>query len=408
LLIARLVSSEPVLESQSAPNRIAFVGNDGNLWLAAPETGELSHITLDGRGYRSPTWSPDGRRLAFIGPDGGSAAALHVFDRGRDEHEVLYSSRVSAPFYVYWSPDSRSVTFLTQESAGLAMRVADAYQPDSDWMMAQGQPFYWTWSPRGDQVFMHVGGAGAFAENAHLSFLANREGAPRVEMKLTPGRFQAPVWSASGQYVYYVAADENGGDAIYKTEMATDQQTLVTTLSGSSYMVLSPDDEHIAYMQLQRGEGFPALGAAHILELESGNKRRVLEHWVAAMYWSPDGKKLALLTPAQGDENPVARVPGLAAPLAQENRFRWWVYDLEAETLDPLLPFVPTLQFIQTVSFFDQYHLSLTFWSPDSRYLVITKGQDGQEDGEVWILDTTGKEAPRQIAEGTFAVWSWQ
>jgi hypothetical protein len=26
----------------------------------------------------------------------------------------------------------------------------------------------------------------------------------------------------------------------------------------------------------------------------------------------------------------------------------------------------------------------------------------------VWVLDTSGAQPPRQIAEGTLAVWSWQ
>jgi hypothetical protein len=126
------------------------------------------------------------------------------------------------------------------------------------------------------------------------------------------------------------------------------------------------------------------------------------------MYWSPDGKKLALLTLAQDDESPTARAPGLAAPLLRHQRLRWWIYDKESETLDLLVSFVPTLNFLQTVPYFDQYHLSLTFWSPDSRYLVNTQREPESPDGTVWILDTTREEPPRRVGEGTLAVWSWQ
>jgi hypothetical protein len=101
-------------------------------------------------------------------------------------------------------------------------------------------------------------------------------------------------------------------------------------------------------------------------------------------------------------------VPGLAAPSSQLGGYRWWVYDVETESLELLATFVPTFEFMQTVPFFDQYHLSLTFWSPDSRYFVITKGDVDTRDGTVWILDTTGIEAPRQVGEGTFAAWSWK
>ena len=74
-----------------------------------------------------------------------------------------------------------------------------------------------------------------------------------------------------------------------------------------------------------------------------------------------------------------------------------------------MISFTPTSDFFQTVPFFDRYHLSLTFWSPDSRYFVVTKrSSDEEPDGTVWVVDTTRQEEPRQIGEGRLAVWSWQ
>jgi Tol biopolymer transport system component len=405
---ARAVSEVAVAEGGPLLNRVAFVGNDGNLWLATPDGEEIRRITRDGEGYRFPTWSPDSRRLAFVGPDEEGNPALYVYDSARREPTVLFDSPGSAPFYVYWSPDSRAVTFLTQEQSGLALRLADATEPGEDRVMGEGAPFYWAWSPQGDQLFMHVGGSRAVSEEAHLSFLENRDGAQRVELKLAPGRFQAPVWSANGQFVFYIAADESGEEAIYKTDVETSLQTLLAPLDSSAFLVLAPDDQHVAYLQLESVERLPALGTVYVIDAEGGDQRKVLEEAVAAMYWSPDGKKLALLAPAPGDEGIATRVRGLAAPLPQLNRFRWWVYDVETEGLELLTSFGPTLDFLQTVPYFDQYHLSLTFWSPDSRYFVVTKGTPGGRDGTVWVLDTAGAKPPRQIGEGTLAVWSWQ
>jgi hypothetical protein len=76
-------------------------------------------------------------------------------------------------------------------------------------------------------------------------------------------------------------------------------------------------------------------------------------------------------------------------------------------SLEPLISFDPTNQFLQTVPYFDQYYLSLTFWSPDSRYLIVTKRDDEAGNGSIWVVDTTGEEEHRKIGEGTLAVWSW-
>ena len=81
---------------------------------------------------------------------------------------------------------------------------------------------------------------------------------------------------------------------------------------------------------------------------------------------------------------------------------------MDTEELEPLTSFTPTAAFLQTVPFFDQYHLSLTFWSPDSRYFVVTKDTGNNKDGSVWVVDTIGQEEPRKVGQGTMAVWSWQ
>jgi hypothetical protein len=94
--------------------------------------------------------------------------------------------------------------------------------------------------------------------------------------------------------------------------------------------------------------------------------------------------------------------------LAQKAFLRWWIYYVETDELEPLITFSPTLDFLQTIPFFDQYHLSLTFWSPDSRYFVITKAKPGGREGTVWVIDTMNQEEPLQIGEGRLAVWSWQ
>ena len=134
-----------------------------------------------------------------------------------------------------------------------------------------------------------------------------------------------------------------------------------------------------------------------------------MESPVASMYWSPDGKKLALLSLGQTTDGESANAGMLASPLPQGLSLRWWVYDVEADKLEPVVSFTPTAAFLQTVPYFDQYHLSLTFWSPDSRYLVVTKTEDEKMDqGSVWVVDTTGKDDPLKVGSGSLAVWSWQ
>jgi Tol biopolymer transport system component len=398
--VASLLTNKPV------HNQIAFVGNDNNLWLVSPDGANLRHITDDGKGYIFPTWAPDGRHLAFIGVGEQKNTALYVTPASKIAPTVLFDKPNSIPFYLYWSPDSRTITFLTKEKPDLVIRQAEVNTPDQQRFLGKGTICYWVWSPKGDKLLMHVDGRVSSAES-HISILENQKEVVRIKLDLTPGRFQAPVWSSDGDYFFYVATNEEGTGAIYRTNANTLEQEIVTKPSGFSYMALAPDGERLAYLQIDRRDWSP-LGTAYIIDTDGRNRRRLMNKPVGSMYWSPDGKKLALLSIGTSEEEPSAKVNGLAAPLPTKVFLRWWIYDVETEELEPLITFNPTIDFFQTIPYFDQYHLSLTFWSPDSRYFLVTKAEPGNKDGTIWVVDTTGQEEPLQIGEGRIAVWSWQ
>jgi Tol biopolymer transport system component len=140
--------------------------------------------------------------------------------------------------------------------------------PETQRIMEEGAPFYWAWSPGSDQLVMHVGGSRDLSADAHISVLENRQDAERVELNPAPGRFQAPAWSSDGQYLFYIAGDEAGGDGIYQTRADTGEEKLITNLLGFSHIVLSPDDQHLAYLQFEQGTR-PPFGRAYLLNVAS-------------------------------------------------------------------------------------------------------------------------------------------
>jgi Tol biopolymer transport system component len=407
LNVAPLTEAVTKLAEQPALNQIAFVGNDRNIWIVEPTGAGLRGVTTDSQGYSFPTWSPDGRHLAFIGPNEASKAALYETPASQSAAKILFDQPGAAPFYLYWSPDSKAITFLTQEAADLSLRQVEAEMPGSARVLGAGAPFYWVWSPASDKLLMHVGGSRALSDEAHISLLENRTDADRIELDLAPGKFQAPFWSADGKYFYYIAAAEEQ-EAIYKTEASTLKQTLVTELDNFAYLTLSADGKHLAYVQIEPDDRAP-FGTAYLVDTDGTNKNKLLDSPVGSLYWSPDGTKLAVLTLARRDDGSTAKAGGLAAPLRQDVVFRWLVYDVAANSFETLISFTPTVDFLQTIPYFDQYHLSLTFWSPDSRYFVATREEsDKNGQGTVWVLDTSGAEEPLKAGEGTLAVWSWR
>jgi len=418
---------KPAEGTADVVDRIAFVGGDGNLYLMDRDGGNVTYVAVGGEGtsLNYPTWSPDGRRVAFIAQrqSGTSVESiLYTVSTVGGEPATLYSSSDHPAFYLYWSPDSQNIGFLTQEDSSLALRLAPADGSQAARVLERGAPFYWSWSPDGRELFIHTGGARSLSQEARLAVLAGEpEAAPDV-LDHAPANFQAPAWSPDGNRLLYAGEGEGGQQALYVRLQETGAVEKVVDVEGLVRFNWSPDGQWIAYQQIDDPSIVP-LGQVFVMPAPAaqtgageqgrpaGNQpRRVSREPALAFFWSPDGRHLAILVPAlDGDQQPSARRVGLAAPVAQgvELVFRWWLVDMPDGELRPLVTFHPSVSFLFIVPYFDQYAQSIRFWSPDSHYLLYSH-EDADQQAGIWIADAEGQEAPRRLADGVLAVWSWQ
>jgi hypothetical protein len=105
----------------------------------------------------------------------------------------------------------------------------------------------------------------------------------------------------------------------------------------------------------------------------------------------------------------VGAVRSEAAPLEQTSpiRLAWSIVHTADGSVDDAVSFHPADSFLLLIPYFDQYAQSLSLWSPDSRYLVFAD-TDQLDQPSIRVLDTTQPQQPaRQLADGSFAAWSW-
>ncbi len=101
------------------------VGATCEIWLLSAGDAEPHRLLGgDGRLYRDPAFSHDGRFLAYLADDGGSAGPLRLwrYDVSRGSHELLLSSIPNLPGarlgHPVWAPWGDSLFFAAQQDGG--------------------------------------------------------------------------------------------------------------------------------------------------------------------------------------------------------------------------------------------------------------------------------------------------
>ncbi len=411
--IVRILGDPPAGtgSAKPLPTRIALVDAGGAVVTMDERGGAVLRHPVDGVAFQFPAWSPDGSRVAAVGSS-TSFGGIYVFQArdaaGADlvtatEPIVAYKSPESPPFYLYWSPDSRHVTFLTQESVGLSLRVAPADGSAPASVLRQGAPLYWDWvDPALALVNVGAGSADGFLGEVGLDGTA-REPTARASL------FRSPAMTGDGSHRAYMIDTADGTASIVveshdgsnRHEIAVPGLAAFSfTRAGTSLAFIAPD---------VRG-GQPAdlpIGALRVVDVASGAVRTIQEGLLVAFFWSPDGRTIATLRiPAPG-ENEFASLGGRPPPVAVDSG-----YDLSLAFVDVATGEVRSKKTVrvtnlfglQILPFFDQYARSHRVWSPDSATIALPLVSFDGVDGVV-VLPADGSDQ-RRLSDGEMGFWS--
>jgi TolB protein len=370
--------SVDVLPGVPTGMRLLVLTDDGTLLTSSPDGG--SRIVLRPGGEqaveaRQPVWAPDGGTVAWVEVGTGGPAAtswlITSHPDGSAQREVQVDTGM---FFLGWDPTSSRVAYLGSYGDGIGMGVAEPAASGGPVArtLGAGQPFYVSWSPEGDGLLIHVG--------------TETLGRIDLEGNLTPvgdvpGMFHAPVWLPDGRLVYAVT---DGGHQVLVVRHGRRTTDLVR-FRGAIEFVVSPDAERIAF----RVDAGDVLGTVQVVDIASGRTERVSELPATTFHWSPDGRRLLLMTPEEGDDPP---------------RHRWHVWDgREARPVGPT--FLPSPTYLRDyVPFFGQYAQSMTLWSPDGRSFAFP-GLIEDRAG-IWVQELDADAPTLVVEDGSVVAWS--
>jgi WD40 repeat protein len=181
------------------------------------ETGAGIYVAGGGRvrllvrNAAEASWSPDGRRLAYVAAGAGGATDLYVVDAdGSHRGRITWSAGVDE-HSPSWAPDGRRIVV---ERGGAIVTVrADG---SSARVLAAGiEP---AWSPSGRQI--------AYSDGDDLFVVSTRGGGIR-RLARTVGFQTAPAWSPDGRSLAYVS-DEALTPDVYVMDVRSGAVTRLT------------------------------------------------------------------------------------------------------------------------------------------------------------------------------------
>jgi TolB protein len=422
LLLTVMFLSTPAVLAQdietdpsTGSNLIAYIGVDANVYTFDTVNNTRNQLTDDAsdtKFYQWPTWATDGR-LAFFGvtldENGEFTTDVLVSPDGAEKGELVYTGANEAFNYAYWSPRNclldttcrdLAILFSSQEAGGLFVELIRDSQEPSSIRLGTGGPFYYSWSPDGNQMLWQ-------RNNQRLDIYDVTEEEIIDTLEISPGLFQAPSWSPVDDRLLFGTLGENGESTNLVIQANNELRVLAEGLTGAVSFAWSPDGNYVAYRTVERDR----IGALFILDAITGEVAAQSNvSGVIAFFWSPNSEHIAYLTLATPPGSFNAKPVGGQQPLrlAQAaSGLAWSVLDVDDGSIRRYGSFMPTQEMVYMLRFFDQFAQSHRIWSPDSRHLVY--GEVTADDRSIIsLVDTTlSNTVPFSIGEGQIGVWSF-
>ena len=372
-LTRNLFASSPSISPDGT--EVVFVSNPPvqaanilKLNIAKRRIEQLTHNAKKDIRYRSPDWSPDGRKILFImvtGPLEDSRTNLCVMDiKGRQIRHILQPNPPTRIFHPSWAPDSNRILYYqdTRDSSGIFIIDDNGNNVVNVSQDRRSPAFLPAWSPKRNQIgYIDVVGTRHVPRNPLQIYKMDLVEESVTALTSGDNEENIPLaWHPDGRKILFVklffldqeilgsdifVMDKNGENVINLT------QTPEMEMSAS----WSPDGGQIVFdREIEEDEM-----AIFIMEADGQNPQRLTFESGRNFEpsWSPDGNKVAFLS----DQN---------------RAFRIYTMDTDGQNVQQIAHNQPK---------FD----GPPVWSPDGRWLAFMSGDD-QGGWGLYVTDPQG------------------
>ena len=304
-----------------AQAQIAFVSQrDGNpeIYVMDINGGNQRRLTNHPDKDWSPSWSPDGKRIVFRSNRDGHVHVMHgwptaeiyVMDADGGNPQNL-TNDPGGDLDPSWSPDGKQIAFTSDRDWDKGDHNYEIYVMDAD----GGNPQNLTnnnpkkdrdpsWSPDGKRIVFSSGRDGHFIGEFGITdeiYVMDADGANQQRLTENRKNDWSPVWSPDGKRIAFTS-DRKGDLENYEIYVmdadGANQQRLTENRVDDSSPSWSPDSERVAFRSNRDGNS-----EIYVMDADGGNPQNLTNNplsdgnpaWLNSPFSvSPSGRKFTM------------------------------------------------------------------------------------------------------------------
>lgn len=237
--------------------KLAYLSNKGKdyyqLTLYTTDVPEGKPKPITG-GISSPfSWSPDGNRLLYSKRKkhnryGSRLWDLYIYDlRNEKEKQITHGLRAKDPS---WSPDGKSIVFVVNKDGTNNLAIANSDGSRVKYLTHNKdftQYYRPQFSPQGDRILFAIfQGQSSQGESRDIGIIS-ADGTGFRYLVHSPSDDRDPCWAPDGKGIIF-SSDRTGIFNLYHLSLNNGDLTKLTNLLGGGFQpTISPDGKIIAY-----------------------------------------------------------------------------------------------------------------------------------------------------------------